>query len=101
MTAMTTDVLIEKLKAAVEEMGAEDVLEIYNQIFQDEPASEEDAYEDVSALSEQIADHLDSGLGREELVDLWKLAFPKDRDVSFDEDEEEDDGDRADDDVES
>lgn len=87
MSTITLDAAAEKLTHAVEEMHADDLLEFYNEIFPNDPASEEDAYEDVTPLIEQIVDHIGRGLEPEEVVDLWNVAFPKDREVFYNEED--------------
>ena len=87
MPTITLDAATDRLTHAVEEMHADDLLQIYNELFPDEPASEEEAYEDVTPLVEHIVEHIDQGLQPEEVVDLWNVAFPKIPQVYFNEED--------------
>ena len=87
MPTISVDDATEKLTHAVEEMHADDLREVYNELFPDEPATEEEAYEDVAPLVEQIVGRIAEGLAPEEVVDLWNVVFPKDRDVYFNEED--------------
>jgi len=44
-----------------EKLGAEELLEVYNEVFPDDPYTEDEAYEDVSLLIEPLVDHINSG----------------------------------------
>ncbi|REJ68507.1 MAG: hypothetical protein DWQ31_07900 [Planctomycetota bacterium] len=78
---------IEKLTHQVEEMDADAILETYNEVFPDDPATEEEAYDDVHRLIELVVEHIHGGLEPEEVVDLWNVVFPRDRQVYFDEED--------------
>ena len=88
MSTISVDDATKKLTQAVEGMHADDLVQVYNELFPDEPASEEEAYEDVIPLVEQIVDHITRGLEPEEVVDLWNVVFPKDREVYFNEEDD-------------
>lgn len=87
MPTISIDTATDKITHAVEGMGADDLLQVYNELFPDEPATEQDAYDDVTPLVEQIVEHIAGGLEPEEVVDLWNVVFPSDRDVYFDEED--------------
>lgn len=87
MATISVPAASEKLTHAVEDMHADDLLQVYNELFPDEPATEDDAYDDVTPLVEQVVDHIGRGLEPEEVVDLWNVVFPKDREVYFNEEE--------------
>ncbi len=87
MAAIRIDVAVEKLTHAVEEMSADDLVQVYGELFPDEPTTEEAAHEDVTPLVEQIVDHIGRGLEPEEVVDLWNVVFPSGREVYCDEED--------------
>jgi len=88
MPAVSKDQAIELLTREVEEnLGTEDLLEVYNELFPKDPYTEEEVAADETPLIEQLVEHLHSGLESEEIVDLWNLIFPKHRNVRYDEEE--------------
>ena len=87
MATISIDAAVDKLISAVEEMRADDLVQAYNELFPDEPATEEEAYEDVTPLMKRIVDRMRHGLEPEEAVDLWNVVFPAGRDVYFDEED--------------
>ena len=68
-------------------MPADDLLQVYNELFPEEPASESRASGDVALLFEPIVEHIRHGLEPEEVVDLWNVVFPRDRAIYFDEED--------------
>jgi len=44
-----------------------------------------DVKKDLPNFQKQIFDHIEKGLEVEEILDLWRVVFPKDRRVHFDE----------------
>jgi len=87
MPTISVDAAAEKLTHAIEDMHADNLLQVYNELFPDEPATEDEAYDDVTHLVEQISDHIRKGLEPEEIVDLWNVVFPQDRGVYFNEED--------------
>lgn len=87
MPTTSVDAATEKLNHAVEEMHADDLVQVYNELFPDELATEEEAHDDVTPLVKRIVDHISRGLEPEEVVDLWNVVFPKDREVYFNEED--------------
>lgn len=88
MATVSKDQAIELLTKEVEEnLHADDLVEVCNELFPDDPHREAEAHDDTSPLIEQLVDHLNSGLETEEIVDLWNLIFPRHRNVWYDEEE--------------
>jgi hypothetical protein len=89
MTTVTREQAVDLLTKQVEEhFGVDELLEVGNELFPDEPFTEEEAHEDPTPLVELIVDHLNSGLEPEEIVDVWPLIFPQHRNIWYDEEEE-------------
>jgi hypothetical protein len=89
MPVVTKDGALELLTNEVQEkLGADELLEVYNEVFPDNPSTEEAAHEDVTPLIERLVDHVNSGLEIDEVIDLWGLIFPRRRNVWYDEEEE-------------
>ncbi|CAN5601440.1 hypothetical protein BH10PLA2_BH10PLA2_39000 [soil metagenome] len=80
MPALTTDEACERLAKCVEKAKPSILPEIYAELFPEKPA--------VLGLSaDGLARHVRSGLEAEELVDLWHVVFPADRNVWYDEED--------------
>jgi hypothetical protein len=78
MPALSTNDAAERLAKGVENAIPSSLTEIYAELFPEDPA--------VAAPSAvDLARHIRSGLIAEELVDLWNVVFPADRNVWYDE----------------
>jgi hypothetical protein len=89
MATVTREQAVDLLTKQVEgQFGVDELLEVHNELFPDEPFTEEEAHEDCIPLVEQIVAHLSRGLEPEEIVDVWSLIFPRHRHVWYDEEEE-------------
>ena len=81
MPALSTNEAAERLAKVIEKAKSTALKEIYAELFPEKPAA--------AALSAaDLAQHVRSGLEAEELVDLWNVVFPADRNVWYDEEEE-------------
>jgi hypothetical protein len=88
MPVVSKDQAIELLTREVEEnLRADELLEVYDELFPDDPYPAEEARRDVAPLIERIVGHIQGGLAVEEIVDRWGLVFPKHRNVWYDEGE--------------
>lgn len=88
MPVVSTDEALDLLTKQVEDkLGSDDLLEVYNELFPDNPYTEEEVEDDAWPLSEQITDYINRGLEAEEIIELWSLIFPKHRNVWYDEEE--------------
>ena len=58
---------------------------MYNEVFPNNPYTEEEAHEDVTPLIEQLVHHINSGLEIDVLMELWWLIIPKQHNVWYDE----------------
>jgi hypothetical protein len=89
MPVLTKDQALELLTHEVQEkFGTDELLEVYNELFPDNPYTEEEAHEDLTPLIEQLVDHAKSRLEIDEITDLWGLIFPMHRNIWYDEEEE-------------
>ncbi len=79
MPALSTSEAAERLAKEVEQATA--LSEIYAELFPEKPAM-------VTPTAADLAQHVRSGLEAEELVDLWNVVFPADRNVWYDEEDE-------------
>jgi hypothetical protein len=78
MPALSREEAAEKLAKGVETAKPSELPEIYAEIFPEKPAG-------AAPVASDIARHIRSGLEAEEIVDLWNVVFPQDRNVWYDE----------------
>ena len=87
MPAISRGEAVERLAKAVEKASSEDLVEIYAELYP------ENFLPDVSGtragvLAKEIAAHIRERIEPEEIVDLWNVVFPTDRDVYYDEEDD-------------
>lgn len=87
MSTIKIEAAMKRLTSAVEQMQADDILQVYNELFPNKLVTEDELSQNLTCFVEQIHDHMKQGLEPEEVVDLWNVVFPMDRGVSFDEEE--------------
>jgi len=86
MPMITVDEAIDRLVQAIEQAQADDLAEIYTELFPDRQSP--DATGPArSPLVRRIVDHIRQGIETEEIVDLWNVIYPEDRNVWFDEED--------------
>lgn len=85
MAAITREEAIARLKHEVQTLQGDDLVEVYDELFPEKPAPQKTVHADPAPFMSHVIDHLENGLEVEELVDLWNVVFPKDRNVYFDE----------------
>jgi hypothetical protein len=87
---VTRDQAIELLTRQVQEkLPNDELVEIYNEVFRYKPATEQEARRNSGSLAEQLVAYLNSGLGMDEIVDLWRLILPAHRNIWYNEEEEQ------------
>ncbi len=88
MPAVTKDRALELLTTEVrEKFGADELLEIYNEVFPNDPSTEEAAHEDVTPMIHRLVAHINR-MDIAEVIDFWRLIFPRHRNIWYDEEEE-------------
>jgi hypothetical protein len=89
MPVITKQHALELLTNEVQaKLGADELLEVYNEVFPDHPYTAEEVAKDSGPLVEQLVDHIEGGREIDEVMDLWGLIFPKHRNVWYDDEEE-------------
>jgi hypothetical protein len=78
MPELSKNEAAEKLAKVVEKAKPSDLAEIYAELFPEMPTPSSPAASD-------LARHIREGLEAEEIVDLWNVVFPADRNVWYDE----------------
>ena len=81
MPALSTNEAAERLAKRVEKAEPTTLVEIYAELFPESPAA-------AIPFAADLAQHVRSGLEAEELVDLWNVVFPADRNVWYDEEDQ-------------
>ena len=78
---------VERLAKAMEKASDDDLVEFYAELF---PAKgRPDASGGNGApLAKQLVQHIRAGIEPEEIVDLWNVVFPGDRNVYYDEEDD-------------
>jgi hypothetical protein len=82
MPTISKDKATEKLAAGVEQAKPTTLAEIHAELF---PEQELTVTQPSAA---NLAHHIRSGLAAEEIVDLWNVVFPADRNVWYDEEDD-------------
>ena len=82
MPTISKEQAAEMLRGKVTDLPADDLIEVYNELFPEDPATE------IPALVDRVVAHLQRGLEVEEILDLWTVVFPKYRHASYDEETE-------------
>src|SRR5262245_59946108 len=88
MPAVNKNQALELLAREVQKFDADELLEVYNEVFPDHPSTAEEAHEDSSSLVDQLVEHIRSGLEIDQIIDLWGVILPGDRNLWYDEEEE-------------
>jgi hypothetical protein len=86
MPAVSKGEAVDRIVKAVEQAPADDLAEIYTELFSDRQAPDATGPA-LARLVTQIVDHIRQGIEPEEIVDLWNVVFPEDRNVWFDEED--------------
>jgi hypothetical protein len=81
MPAIPKSEAAEKLAQAVESASSDDIVDIYTELFPEKvlPQSSD------ANLPVEITSYIRAKIEPEEIVDLWNVVFPADRNVCYDE----------------
>jgi hypothetical protein len=85
MPTITKDQAVQQLANAVENAHPDDLAEIYNELFPEQPITESEVAADATRIIQRVKNHITRGLEIEEILDLWNVVFPEHRDMWFDE----------------
>lgn len=84
MPTITRTEAVSRMSAAIKASGSDDLVEVHNELFPEAPHSADETNLDVNELMTGIRSRIQSGLATEEIVDLWNVVFPGDRNVWYD-----------------
>ncbi len=84
MPTMTASEATERIIQAVERMDTYDLADFYHEVFPAEPKPDltHPAAPDVEVR--KILDYIKQGLATEEILDIWRVAFPGVGPIEFD-----------------
>jgi hypothetical protein len=82
MSAIRKSEAVEKLAQAVEAASCEDLADLYAELFPDRPRLQP---ADAGKRRPEITDYVCKKMEPEEMVDLWNVVFPADRNVYYNE----------------
>jgi hypothetical protein len=85
MPALKKDQAVSKLVEAIRDLRQDDILDVYNELFPDNPSDATSVNRDPGQFQMRIRNYIGQGLEVEEILDLWRVIFPKDRRVHFNE----------------
>ena len=88
MSAVSKDQAVQRMSTEIKQFACDDLVEVHNELLPDAPQSMDDREVDCEKLTTGIIDRILSGLEVEEIVDLWNVVFPKDRNVWYDDETE-------------
>jgi hypothetical protein len=88
MPAVNQSQAQELLAGEVRKFDADELLEVYNEVFPDHASTAEEAHENPAPLVERLVDHIHSGLEIDELIDLWGVILPRHHNLWYDEEED-------------
>ena len=78
---------VERLAKAVEKASSDDLAQIYTELHPENPIPEVTAT-NAEHLANDLAAQIRAGIEPEEVVDLWNVVFPADRNVCYDEEDD-------------
>jgi hypothetical protein len=81
MPALTKAEATEKIARAIEKATADELVEIYAELFPERTTP-------PAPVAGDIVEYIRHGLLAEEIVDLWNVVFPEDRDIWYDEEKD-------------
>jgi hypothetical protein len=70
----------ERLVKRIESVAPDYLSEIYSELFPEKTPP-------LELVADDITKHIKKGLEEEEIVDLWNVVFPEDRNVWYDEED--------------
>ena len=87
MSQISEVVATQRLSSDIEKFSWDDIVEIHNELFPLQPHSVECESKDADEVRKKVMNRLAEGLESEEIIDLWNVVFPRDRNVWFDDEQ--------------
>ena len=85
MSTIPMNDALTRLENEIEQFVPDDLIEVHNELLPETPIVRNGQIESREKLLPIIREYMQKGLEVEEVVDLWNVVFPKDRNVWFDE----------------
>jgi hypothetical protein len=77
----------ERLAKAAEKASADDLVQIYTELHPANPLPDVTGAK-AERLAKELAARIRAGIEPEQIVDLWRVVFPADRNVYYDEEDD-------------
>ncbi len=87
MPAVTREQALKQMSKQLENFDPTELVEVHNEVFPDDPATEEQARANPGLLVKRLSDHI-SSREIDEFVERWHLVFTKYRNVWYNEEED-------------
>ena len=87
MPAVTREQALKQMSKQLENFDPTELVEVHNEVFPDDPATEEQARANPGLLVKRLIDHI-SSREIDEFVERWHLVFTKYRNVWYNEEED-------------
>lgn len=84
MAKITKEEAVQKLSDEIAAFSWDDVIETHNELFPFEPLSVDADPKGVERVRKKVMDRITGGIEAEEIIDLWNVVFPSDRNVWYD-----------------
>ncbi len=88
MSSISRSEAVATLNDQFSRLTDDDLVEVYNELFPEEPVNEDAVRRQRDTVVQRIVGHVRQGLETEEIVDLWNVVFPRARSVWYDEADE-------------
>jgi hypothetical protein len=85
MSEITLNDAVQRLSRQIASMENDDICEVYNELFPSDPTTEDGVRGNRQLAVSRINQHIANGLQPEEILDLWNVVFPREKNVSYDE----------------
>ena len=87
MPPIPKDEAVERLAKAVEKASSDDLLQVFTELYPAKPLPDASGSK-AKLLAMKLAAHIRNEIEPEEIVDLWSVIFPEDRNVYWDEEDD-------------
>jgi len=88
MSEVSRDDAVQRLASEIEKFAWDDLVETHNELLPFAPVSIDSDPQDTNKLKGTILSRVADGLEAEEIIDLWNVVFPADRNVWYDDENE-------------
>src|SRR5262245_6413822 len=87
MPQLTLPEVTQRFIEAAQQASPDDLVAIHNELFPRTRTTEAESTANPQPVRDRILGHIGNGLEIEEVLDLWRVVFPRQRPVWFDEED--------------